>query len=159
MNLEAAPYDASSSLYAQKKRKKHEKRHNSMENNHTDYGHREGTSSMVNSPLDNDSPQEPPASSWAKGAFWVKTESSKATERLEEGGLFLEFQLEATVPLPGTYALISLLPTKALSKTPRKSKSNRSLKTLGDLKEDEARRYFQQLVNVLDYCHSEACTI
>ena len=45
------------------------------------------------------------------------------------------------------------------SKTPRKSKSNRSLKTLGDLKEDEARRYFQQLVNVLDYCHSEACTI
>ena len=86
MNLEAAPCDASSSLYAQKKRKKHEKRHNSMENNHTDYGHREGTSSsMVNSPLDNDSPQEPPASNWAKGAFWVKTESSKATERLEGG--------------------------------------------------------------------------
>ena len=45
------------------------------------------------------------------------------------------------------------------SKTSRKSKSNRSLKTLGDLKENEAKRYFQQLVNVLDYCHSEACTI
>ncbi|KAL6318912.1 hypothetical protein AAG906_001385 [Vitis piasezkii] len=66
MDLEAAPCDASSSLCAQKKRKKHKKRHNSMENNHTDHGHREGTSSMENRPLGSDSPQEPPDNSSAK---------------------------------------------------------------------------------------------
>jgi serine/threonine protein kinase len=26
--------------------------------------------------------------------------------------------------------------------------------TSGRLKEDEARRYFQQLINAVDYCHS-----
>lgn len=61
-----APCDASSSLCAQKKRKRHKKRHNSMENNHTDHCHREGTSSMENRPLDSDSPQEPPDNSSAK---------------------------------------------------------------------------------------------
>ncbi|KAJ9677259.1 hypothetical protein PVL29_022323 [Vitis rotundifolia] len=66
MDFEEASYDASSSLCAQKKRKKHKKRHNSMENNHTDHGHWEGTSSMENRPLDSDSHQEPPANSSAK---------------------------------------------------------------------------------------------
>ncbi|XP_034673321.1 uncharacterized protein LOC117904689 isoform X2 [Vitis riparia] len=66
MDLEVAPCDASSSLCAQKKRKRYKKRHNSMENNHTDHGHREGTSSMENRPLGSDSPQEPPDNSSAK---------------------------------------------------------------------------------------------
>jgi len=30
--------------------------------------------------------------------------------------------------------------------------------TNGRLKEDEARKYFQQLINAVDYCHSRECT-
>lgn len=28
----------------------------------------------------------------------------------------------------------------------------------GRMREDEARRYFQQLINAVDYCHSRGCT-
>lgn len=77
-----APCDASSSLCAQKKRKKHKQRHNSMENNHTDHGHREGTSSMENRPLGSDSPQEPPDNSSAKLDLEAQLDSD--VKRLEK---------------------------------------------------------------------------
>ncbi|RVW91225.1 hypothetical protein CK203_031700 [Vitis vinifera] len=82
MDLEVAPCDASSSLCAQKKRKKHKQRHNSMENNHTDHGHREGTSSMENRPLGSDSPQEPPDNSSAKLDLEAQLDSD--VKRLEK---------------------------------------------------------------------------
>ena len=83
--MEVAPYDANSSACAQKKRKKHKKRQNPMENNQTDNGHLEGTPLEIR-PLDSASHKEPLATNSTKLDLEAQIDSGvKLSEKNKSG--------------------------------------------------------------------------